>query len=125
MACASSSSNAESTRYPRPSKYLRIASTIKSSSSTMRILCATLLPGIPMIQRQMDPELCSAAFVISCMHGATVLVHDSLHDGQPETGPAAAAREERLEDPREVGGIEARPMVAHADDGVISFRASG
>src|ERR1051326_4156373 len=125
MACASSSSYAESTWYPRPSKYLRIARTIKSSSSTMRILCATLLLGKRMIQRQMDPELCSAAFVISCMHGATVLVHNPLHDGQPESRSAAAACEERLEDPRQVFGPEAGTVVADGDRRAISFHDSG
>ena len=46
--------------------------------------------------------------VVLGAHLAAVVVDDALDDRQAEAGAAAPAREERLEQPRQVGGVEAR-----------------
>src|SRR5260370_39422351 len=66
-----------------------------------------------MVDRKSNSDDCPALGAILCSDDATVLCQDRLHDGEAESRPAAALREERLEDAREVGRIEARTVVLH------------
>src|SRR6185436_15401587 len=100
---------------PRPSKYLRMAMTMRSSSSTIRMRRVICSCCAFIITRHPYPDDCSPEFMIFCSNYATVLIHDSLGDGQPQTGAAAAAREERLEDPRKIVFPKARPAIGDAD----------
>src|SRR5258706_15924892 len=58
-----------------------------------------------------------AAFrAVAGLDAAAVLLHDPLHDREPEPGAAAPLREERVEDPPDVLRPETRTGIQHRHD---------
>src|SRR5690348_5955991 len=89
-----------------------MAMRIVSSSSTTRTLLRVSVMR-PLAHWQSHRDARPSLGPIRRRHLAAMLFDDSLHDGEPETGPAAAAREERLEDAVDVAA-EARTVVFDA-----------
>src|SRR5260370_17307961 len=66
-----------------------------------------------MVDRKSNSDDCPALGAILCSDDATVLFHDPLHDGEAESRPAAALREERIENARESGHVQAPTLLLH------------
>src|SRR6266571_3528176 len=119
---------AVSTSYPSRLRIVLRISSWRGSSSTTRTRSGSIVVGSPRsggvlrrrrrlrtLGRNLDPEGRSGARRALHLDLAAVVLDDPLGDRQPQADPRLARREERLEDPFEVGGGDAGAGVAEDD----------
>src|SRR5438128_883925 len=83
------------------------------------------VPGVRrahLSDRQTDRHLGSPPRFARDLYGAAMALDDSMRDGQSETGAHSLrlGGEEGIEDPVQLGGRDARSIVAHADPQAVT-----